>query len=81
MLWSVTTYGEHGMSWSRIAEFWEELVDHLMGRWPAMDVATVRAASGKQDQLAAHLAQAHHLTLSEAREELEIWRESLHRRR
>ncbi|MEL7345362.1 MAG: hypothetical protein AAFN59_10975 [Pseudomonadota bacterium] len=68
------------MSWSRIAELWDDLVDQLVGRWPAMDMDVVRAASGAQDRLAAHLAQSHHLTMSEALEELELWRESLARR-
>ena len=81
MLITVTTYGEHGMRWSRIAELWEDLVDQLIGRWPEMDMATVRAASGEQERLVAHLAEAHHLTIAEAREELEIWREGPARRR
>jgi len=68
------------MSWSRIAEFWDDLIDQIVGRYPEMDPVVLRAASGAPDRVAEHLATSHHLTLAEAHEELEHWRDSLARR-
>lgn len=68
------------MSWNRIAELWEDLVDQILQRWPATERPALIAASGAQERVAAHLAQAHHLTLNEALEELDLWRDSLARR-
>ena len=65
------------MSWSRIAELWDDLVDQLVARWPEMDRELLVISSGAPDTVVAHLAEAHDLTVNEAAEELDLWRAQL----
>lgn len=65
------------MSWTNIAELWDDLVDQFLKRWPATERTSLVAANGSQRELARHLADSHHLTMAEALEELDLWRAEL----
>lgn len=59
------------MTWHDLSANWSAVLERLRARFPRLDPAALGEPPRDSRVLTAHLAQAHDLTLEEAREELQ----------
>lgn len=59
--------------WTQITANWQTSLKALMARFPYADEGQLTLHKDKPDALMRHLAQSHHLTEAEAREEMADW--------
>lgn len=59
------------MNWTDLKTSWTTQTHKLVARFPYLERKAVAAFKGDQTEFAEYLAGSHHLTVSEAKEELE----------
>lgn len=61
------------MDWTYIKRHWTQISGVLLRRFPYANKHLVETYKGQPEVLTRHLAETHHLTVAEAREELRDW--------
>ena len=61
------------MTWTDLTKNWPLTRERLLRRFPMADETQLTQAKDAPDAVVRHLAEAHHLTEFEAREELTDW--------
>jgi len=61
------------MTWTDLTENWTATVSRLLDRFPHADRAELLRSADAPEAVVQHVADSHHLTLTEAREEMADW--------